>query len=134
MFTVKKTWPWRHEQDVQKVKLKGTDPIEFHLGCDFVRDEDGTLCMAPIKYIDKVADSYERMNGERPRRNISSPLEKGGHPESDTLQFLDAKGTTQYQSLIGMLQWAVALGRFDIATAVMSMSSYCMMPWSGHLT
>jgi hypothetical protein len=26
-------------------KLKGTGPISFHLGCDFVREEDGTLVM-----------------------------------------------------------------------------------------
>ena len=32
-------------------KLKGTGPIEFHLGCDFFRDKDGNLCYAPRKYI-----------------------------------------------------------------------------------
>ena len=26
-----------------KFKLKGTGPIKYHLGCDFFRDEDGTL-------------------------------------------------------------------------------------------
>ena len=33
-------------------KLKGTSPIQFHLGCDFFREEDGTLCMGPRKYIE----------------------------------------------------------------------------------
>ena len=28
-------------------KLKGTEPITFHLGCDYFRDDDGTLCYAP---------------------------------------------------------------------------------------
>ena len=37
-----------------KFKLKGTGAISFHLGCDFFRDEDGTLCYAPRKYIEKV--------------------------------------------------------------------------------
>jgi hypothetical protein len=37
-----------------KFKLKGTGPISFHLGCDFFREEDNTLCMAPRKYIDKM--------------------------------------------------------------------------------
>jgi hypothetical protein len=32
-------------------KLKGVGPIEFHLGCDFGRDPDGTLWYAPKKYI-----------------------------------------------------------------------------------
>ena len=33
-------------------KLKSTGPITFHLGCDFFCDDDGTLCMAPKKYIE----------------------------------------------------------------------------------
>ena len=30
-------------------KLKGTGPIEFHLGCDFFWDKDGVLCYTPIR-------------------------------------------------------------------------------------
>ena len=39
-------------------KLKGTGSISFHLGCDFFRDKDNTLCMAPRKYIEKMIDGY----------------------------------------------------------------------------
>jgi hypothetical protein len=35
--------------NVHGFKLKGTGSIAYHLGCDFFRDEDGTLCMAPKK-------------------------------------------------------------------------------------
>jgi hypothetical protein len=28
-----------------KLKLKGTGPITFHLGMDFTRDDDNTLCI-----------------------------------------------------------------------------------------
>ena len=34
-----------------KLKLKGTGTIQYHLGMDFFRDKDDTLCMAPRKYI-----------------------------------------------------------------------------------
>ena len=37
-------------------KLKGTGPLTFLLGCDYTR-EDGTLCMAPRKYIEKMLDT-----------------------------------------------------------------------------
>jgi hypothetical protein len=60
-------------------------------------------------------------------------LEKGDHPELDTSEFLDAKGVTTYQSMIGALQWMVTIGRFDILTAVMSMSSFRAAPRVGHL-
>ena len=114
-------------------KLKGTGSISFHLGCDFFRDEDGVLCMAPRKYIEKMESAYERMFGQKPRQKYTSPLEKGDHPETDTTDFLDDKGINDYQSLIGMMQWAISLGRFDIHTAVMTMSSYTNAPRIGHL-
>jgi hypothetical protein len=61
-------------------KLKGTGPVEFHLGCNYFRDEDGTLCVAPLKYIDRMVDAYKAMFGTGPKQNIQSPLEKGDHP------------------------------------------------------
>ena len=39
----------------------------------------------------------------------------------------------KYQSLIGSIQWAISLGRFDIATAVMTLSAYRSSPRVGHL-
>lgn len=114
-------------------KLKGTGPIKFHLGCDFFRDNDGTLCMSPKKYTEKVLNEYQRMFAKRPRLNSYSPIEHGDHPELDTSPFLDPDMTQQYQSLVGSLQWAVSLGRIDIATAVMTMSSFRAAPREGHL-
>jgi Reverse transcriptase (RNA-dependent DNA polymerase) len=32
-----------------KFNLKGTGPITFHLGMDFTRDDDNTLCISPTK-------------------------------------------------------------------------------------
>ena len=108
--------------DVHKFKLKGTGPITFHLGCDFFRDEDGILCFAPRKYIDKMVALYERMFGYKPKTSkITSPLVKGDHPEIDDSPFLGDKEIQQYQSLIGQFQWAISLGRFDIAVAIMTM-------------
>jgi hypothetical protein len=35
--------------------------------------------------------------------------------------------------MIGTLQWIVTIGRFDINTAVMTISGFCMAPRVGHL-
>jgi hypothetical protein len=105
-----------------KFKTKGTGPISFHLGMDFFQDDDNILRISSNKYIEKMAKNYERMFGEAPKQNVTSPLEKGDHPEIDTSELLDAKGIKMYQSMIGALQWAITIGRFDIATAVMIMS------------
>jgi hypothetical protein len=116
-----------------KFKLKGTGTIAFHLGCDFFRDDKGILCMAPKKYIKKMMMGYAQMFGEKPLSKVHSPLEKGDHPELDTSELLDQTGVQQYQSLIGSLQWAISLGHFDIATAVMSLSTFWALPCRGHL-
>ena len=87
-------------------KLKGTGDIKYHLGCDFFRDELGVLCFSPKKYIEKMVDGYKTMFGANPKGNVSSPLEKGDHPEIDDTHLLDEDGIAKYQSLIGSLQWA----------------------------
>ena len=115
-----------------KFKLKGVGPITYHLGCDFNRDPDGTLAIAPKKYLDKMFDAYERLFGEPPHPAVS-PLDKNDHPELDDSPELGPKDITVYQSLIGALQWAVSLGRFDVMTAVMTMSGFRVAPRQGHL-
>jgi hypothetical protein len=116
-----------------KFKLKGTGTIAFHLGCDFFRDDEGILGMAPKKYSEKMMMGYKQMFGEKPSTKVHYPLEKGDHPELDASEQLDQNRVQQYQLLIGSLQWAISLGRFDIATAVMSLSSFWALPCQGHL-
>ena len=73
------------------------------------------------------------MFGENPKELYSFPLEKGDHPELDSSNLLDADGIQKYQSMIGAMQWAISIGRFDIATAVMSLSSFHVAPHVRHL-
>ena len=114
-------------------KLKGTGPTTYHLGIDYFRDSEGVLCMAPKKYIDKMLTNYERLFGSKPRQ-YSSPLEQGDHPEIDNSQELGLDDTKKFQSLIGALQWVIQIGRFDVGTAVMTLSSFRANPRVGHLT
>ena len=44
-----------------KFKLKGTGPMTYHLGCDFLRDPDGTLVQSPRKCVEKMVENYTRM-------------------------------------------------------------------------
>ncbi len=72
------------------------------------------------------------MFGHKPC-TYTSPLEKGDHPETNESDLLDLDGIKQYQSIIGSLQWAVQLGRIDITTGVMPLSSFGAAPRKGHL-
>lgn len=116
-----------------KLKLKGTGPMAYHLGCDYFRDKKGVLCGSPRTYVEKLIGAYERMFGAKPRMTYASPIEKGDHPELDDTPLLDDTGIRKYQSMLGALQWIVSLGRLDVATAVMTMGSFRVAPREGHL-
>jgi Reverse transcriptase (RNA-dependent DNA polymerase) len=114
-------------------KLKGTGPITFHLGMDFTRDDDNTLCISPTKYIEKLIKNYKQLFSMKPSQNVSSPLDKGDHPELDTSKLCTEEQISQYQSMIGSLQWIVTIGRFGVLTTVMTMSGFRIAPRIGHL-
>ena len=101
---------------------------------DFSRDKDNVLCIQPRKYIKKLLANYERLFGPMPKTaRICSPLVEGDHPELDTSDLLDSQGIQLYQSLIGSIQWVVSIGRFDVHTAIATLSSFRVAPRVGHL-
>jgi hypothetical protein len=76
--------------------------------------------------------NYEIMFGSPPKK-YSAPLDPTDHPELDGSPFIDQEGTTMYQSLIGALQWAISLGRFDLLPSVVSLGSFRVAPRNGHM-
>jgi hypothetical protein len=88
--------------------------------------------LCPKRYIEKMITANKGMFGTNPKEE-TSPLVKGDHPELDDSEELNAEGIKQYHSMIGVMQWAVSLGRLDITTAVMTMSGYRVAPRQGHL-
>jgi hypothetical protein len=120
-------------ENKHKFKLKGTGPTTFHLGMDFTRDDDGTLCISPTKYIENLVKNYEKSFGMKPSQNVTSTLEKGDRPELDNSELCNDEQISQYQSMIGSLQWIVTIDRFDVHTAVMTMSGFRIAPRVEHL-
>ncbi len=54
-------------------------------------------------------------------------------PETDTTDECDEDGASRYSQLIGVLRWAVTLGRIDIYTEVSLLSQHLALPRIGHL-
>jgi hypothetical protein len=48
-------------EETHLFKLKGTGPLKYHLGCDSFRDDAGTLCLGPLKFIEKMMEHYEKL-------------------------------------------------------------------------
>ena len=82
---------------------------EYHLGCDYKLDNDGTLVTQPTKYINNILDSYKKMFPNENFINVKSPLEKNDHPELDNSELCIEEQITKYMSMIGQLQWAITL-------------------------
>jgi hypothetical protein len=118
-------------ENKHKFKLKGTGPsISSWYG--LYQRRIGTLCISPTKYIEKLIKNYKKSFGIKPKE-FASPLEKGDHPELDTSELCTTEPKAHYQSTIGSLQWIVTIGRFDIHTAVMTMSGFRIAPRIGYL-
>ena len=62
-----------------------------------------------------------------------SPLEQGDHPELDFTGKCNDEDIQDYQTMIGTLQWLLSLGRFDIFSAVVTLSRFRIDPRVGHL-
>ena len=113
-------------KDKHGYKLKGVGDPEYHLGGNFGRDSDGTLYWGAKTYIEKSLRAYERIFGSMPSKKTSSPIDMDDHPELDDSSLLEEPDIKIYQSLIGSLQWAITLGRFDISVSVMVMSHFVL--------
>ena len=83
-------------------KLKGVGEPKYHLGGDFFRDSDGTLCYGAQTYVKRLVEDFKHLfDGEEPPENIKSPLPKNDHPELDTSDVCGPDDIVKFQSLIG---------------------------------
>ena len=55
-----------------------------------------------------------------PPAEVHAPVDKDDKPEFDDSEELGPDGVQKFQSVIGAVQWLIALCRFDVAHAVMS--------------
>lgn len=88
-----------------------------------------------VAYIKAAVANVEEKLGRplSPKRGVI-PLPTLYRPElEDTLE-LDSQEITYYQELIGILRWAIELGRVDILHEVSLMSAYQAAPRQGHLS
>ena len=113
-------------------KLKGIEEPKYHLGGDFYRDEDGTLCYGAKTYITRLLKNYEQLFGELPREKVA-PLPGDVHPELDMSEYCSDDDRAKYQSMIGAMQWCISLCRFDIALTVITLGHFCAAPRNGHM-
>ena len=108
--------PWNHN-------LKNVEEPSHHLGGDFFRDKDGTFCCGAQTCVKRVCDDFKMMFGAPPAE-ARAPMDKDDEPEFDDSKELGPGGVQKFQSVIGAVQWLIALCHFDVAHAVMSLGRF----------
>jgi hypothetical protein len=135
--------PEKTIEGIQKVfKLKGdkAEAPDMYLGVTLEKkmNSNGTKCwtMSPQKYVDAAVRNVEEKlakDGLRLPSKCLTPLQSTYHPSEDVSAELNADGLRYYQELIGVLRWAIEIGRLDILLEVALLSSHLALPRKGHL-
>ena len=86
-------------------------------------------CQAAVK---NVEDVLAKDNLRLPSK-CYTPIANGYRPELDVSCELKSDGVQYYQELIGVLRWAIEIGRVDILLEVSLLSQHLAMPREGHL-
>ena len=99
---------------------------------------DGDECwyMGSDQYVKEAIRNVSiwlEQRGERLKSKVSAPFPSNYKPELDSSQLCDDEDANYYMSQIGVLKWAVELGRIDVAAEVSILSSYMAAPREGHL-
>ena len=83
----------------------------------------------------KVEEYIEKSNNKQWKipNKVETPTQSTYRPELDVSEELLPSDASYYQSLIGILQWIVELGRVDVCLEVSMMSSHLALPRKGHM-
>jgi hypothetical protein len=119
-----------------KYRLKDVGEPKRDLGAEVGRYDfsNGTKAwfMSARLYFQQAIIEVERKWGNVSklftRQHLDVPILPGSHPELDVSKHLDADDTQLYQSYIGVLRWAVELGRVDLSHSAGVMARFSAAP------
>ena len=81
----------------------------------------------------KTVEGHLSKKGKKLPARATTPMSSGYYPETDSSPELGVDDITLFQELIGILRWAVEIGRVDVLTELSMLSSYQACPREGHL-
>lgn len=127
--------------DLQKTyEIKKVAPPEFHLGCDYRKNDNGQWQIGTITHAKEALKKVRTLLGRETKEDGADRLGRQGvpmqeklKPELDSSPLLDAEGHRNYQQLIGIAQWLITCGRLDLNFATSSLSRFSAAPREGHM-
>ena len=122
-----------------KLKDDKIEPLSDCLGAVLRQmDIDGKTgwYLSSEKYVKSAVENIEQTlqkGGQKLPSKCKTSLSSSYRPELDTSPELKESTLQRYQELIGVLRWAVELGRVDILLETSMMSTHLALPQQGHL-
>ena len=126
-------------QSTFKLKDDRIEKPEIYLGAQLAQKVIGGVecwTMTSEQYVKAaIANVEAKLNesGQRLPTRCVTPMQANYRPELDVTAEMKIEGIRYYQELIGILRWAVELGRIDITMEVSMLSSHLALPREGHL-
>ncbi len=131
MKTIQKAYRLKEEPSPPKTYLGATIKSWTLPG-----DIKPTWSMNCVQYLKEAIRNVEQelsKSGLCLKGKPNTPMQTGYRPELDVSPVLGPEQANYFQSLIGILRWAVELGRIDIYVDVALLSSHLVEPRTGHL-
>jgi hypothetical protein len=122
-----------------KLKDDKVEKPDMYLGaelCEKILNDVECWTMSSEKYVKAAVAAVEAhldKSGQRLPTRCTTVMKADYRPELDVTAELNADGTRYFQELIGILRWAIELGRIDIAMETSMLSSHLALPRDGHL-
>ena len=124
-----------------KYRMKDVEEPKRYLGALVSRYDLGDKItgwsMSAELYLKRAIEEIESKWGNLfkmyKQHHLDVPVPPGYHPELDQTDFLLDEDRQIYQSYIGILRWAVELGRIDLAHTAGVMARFAAAPRQGHL-
>lgn len=125
-----------HDFRFKKDKVK---PPKIYLGARLekkVLNSKAMWTMSSTDYLKAAIKTVEerlQKSGKTLSTKIDVPMPQIYYPELDKSPELDGDDITMYQELVGILRWAVEIGRVDVLMELSMLSVYQASPREGHM-
>ena len=94
---------------------------------------DGKWSIGTETYVKQALERVCILLGHQELGKEKTPMSSTFHPELDELPPLDCEKYRLYQQLVGIAQWFITCGKFNLCYAISSLSRYSLAPWENHL-
>jgi Reverse transcriptase (RNA-dependent DNA polymerase) len=129
--------------DTYKLKEGSVKEPDKYLGADISKHtvnqhgvEVNCYSMSSDGYLKqalKVVEDELALVGKSLKRKAPTPMASGYRPELDATPYLNPDRASYFMSLMGILRWAIELGRIDIMVEAGLLSRFQAAPREGHL-